>query len=107
MKVKSESEVAQSFPTLSNLMDCSPPGSPVHGIFQARKLEWGTIALETFKMFLPFGSVISFSFSFFFFLAYMLCWVLVVARGTLDLCWGIRDLYSQHAENFLVFIVHV
>ena len=39
MKVKSESEVAQSCLTLSNLMDCSPPGSSVHGIFQARVLE--------------------------------------------------------------------
>ena len=107
MKVKSENEVTESCPTLSDPMDCSPPGSSIRGIFQARVLEWGAIALETFKMFLPFGSVISFSFSFFFFLAYMLCWVLVVARGTLDLCWGIRDLYSQHAENFLVFIVHV
>ena len=38
MKVKSESEVAQSCPTLSNLMDCSLPGSSVHGIFQARVL---------------------------------------------------------------------
>ena len=37
---KSESEVAQSCPTLSNPMDCSPPGSPAHGIFQARVLEW-------------------------------------------------------------------
>ena len=44
MKVKSESEVAQSYPTLSNLMDCSLPGSSVHGIFQARVLEWGAIA---------------------------------------------------------------
>ena len=43
MKVKSESEVAQSCPTLSEPMDCSPPGSSVHGIFQARVLEWGTI----------------------------------------------------------------
>ena len=43
MKVKSESEVAQSCPTLSNLMDCSLPGSSVHGIFQARVLEWGAI----------------------------------------------------------------
>ena len=43
MKVKSESEVAQSCPTLSDLTDCSPPGSPVHGIFQARVLEWGAI----------------------------------------------------------------
>ena len=40
MKVKSESEVAQSCPTLSNPMDCSPPGSSSHGILQARVLEW-------------------------------------------------------------------
>ena len=43
MKVKSESEVAQSYPTLRNPMDCSVPGSSVHGIFQARVLEWGAI----------------------------------------------------------------
>ena len=41
MKVKSESEVAQLCPTLSDPMDCSLPGSSVHGIFQARVLEWG------------------------------------------------------------------
>ena len=41
MKVKSESEVAQLCPTLRNPMDCSLPGSSVHGIFQARVLEWG------------------------------------------------------------------
>ena len=46
MKVKSESEVAQSCPTLSNFMDCSLPGSFVHGIFQARVLEWGAIAFS-------------------------------------------------------------
>ena len=40
MKVKSESEVAQSCRTLSDRMDCSPPGSSVHGIFQARVLKW-------------------------------------------------------------------
>ena len=45
-KVKSESEVAQSCPTLSNPMDCSLPGSSIHGIFQARVLEWGAIALS-------------------------------------------------------------
>jgi len=44
MKVKSQSEVAQSCPTLSDPMDCSLPGSSVHGIFQARVLEWGAIA---------------------------------------------------------------
>ena len=42
-KVKSESEVAQSCPTLRNPMDCSLPGSSIHGIFQARVLEWGAI----------------------------------------------------------------
>ena len=44
MKVKSESEVAQSCPTLGDPMDCSPPGSSANGIFQARVLEWGAIA---------------------------------------------------------------
>ena len=43
MKVKSESEVAQLCPTLWDPMDCSPPGSSVHGIFQARVLEWGAL----------------------------------------------------------------
>ena len=41
MKVKSESEVAQSCSTLSDPMDCSLPGASVHGTFQARALEWG------------------------------------------------------------------
>ena len=41
-----ESEVAQSCPTLSDAMDCSPPGSSIHGIFQARVLEWGAIAFS-------------------------------------------------------------
>ena len=46
MKVKSASEVAQSCPTLRDPMDCSLPGSSVHGIFQARVLEWGAIAFS-------------------------------------------------------------
>ena len=46
MKVKSESEVAQSCPTLSDPMDRSLPGSSIHGIFQARVLEWGAIAFS-------------------------------------------------------------
>ena len=46
MEVKSENEVAQSCPTLSYPMDCSLPGSSAHGIFQARVLEWGAIALQ-------------------------------------------------------------
>ena len=46
MKVKSESEVDQSCLTLSDPMDCSLPGSSIHGIFQARVMEWGTIAFS-------------------------------------------------------------
>ena len=45
---ESESEVTQSCPTLSDPMDCSLPGSSVHGIFQARVLEWGAILLAPF-----------------------------------------------------------
>ena len=58
-KVKSESEDSQSCPILSDPMDCSPPGSSVHGIFQARVLEWGAIAFSTYvllyvdKIFIP------------------------------------------------------
>ena len=47
MKVKSESEVAQSCPTLGDPMDCSLPGSSVHGIFQARVLDWGAIIIAS------------------------------------------------------------
>ena len=50
MKVKSESEVTQSCPTLSNPMDCSLPGSSVHGIFQARVLEWGAMGLQRVRL---------------------------------------------------------
>ena len=46
VKVKSEGKVAQSCPTLSDPMDCSLPGSSIHGIFQARVLEWGAIAFS-------------------------------------------------------------
>ena len=46
MKVKSESEVAQSCPTLLDPMDYSLPGSPAHGIFQERVMEWGAIAFS-------------------------------------------------------------
>ena len=50
MKVKNEREVAQSCLTLSDLMDCSLPGSSVHGVFQARVLEWGAIAFSKRKV---------------------------------------------------------
>ena len=50
MKVKSESEVAQLCPTLRDPMDCSLPASSIHGIFQARVLEWGAIAFSSVRL---------------------------------------------------------
>ena len=52
MKVESESEVAQSCPTLSDPMGCSLPGSSIHGIFQARVLEWGAIAFSDIHLYI-------------------------------------------------------
>ena len=54
VKVKSESEVTQSCPTLSDPMDYSPSGSSAHGIFQARVLEWGAIALSSIE---PYSNI--------------------------------------------------
>ena len=51
MKVKSESEVAQLCPTLSDPMNYSPPGSSVYGILQARVLEWGAILIILIKLY--------------------------------------------------------
>ena len=61
MKVKSESEVSQLCPTLSNPIGVSPPGSSVHGIFQARVLEWGAIAFFAVIHSVQFSSVQSLS----------------------------------------------
>ena len=62
MKVKSESEVAQSCLTLSDPMDCSPPGSSIHGIFEARVLEWGAIAFSECLLAANNKSVLLYSF---------------------------------------------
>ena len=58
MKVKSEREVAQSCPTLSDPMDCSPPDFSIHGIFQARVLEWGATAFSVGVFSLHFSSCV-------------------------------------------------
>ena len=50
MKVKSERDVAQSYLTLSDPRDCRLPGSSIHGIFQARVLEWGAIAFSDYNI---------------------------------------------------------
>ena len=55
MKVKRESDVTQSCPTLCDRMDCSLPGSSAHGIFQARVLEWGAIAFSFIDYAKAFG----------------------------------------------------
>ena len=60
MKVKSESEVAQSCPTLSDPMDCSLLGSSIHGLFQARVLEWGAIAFSNSSLLLDLKIVSTF-----------------------------------------------
>ena len=60
-KVKSESEVAQSCPTLRDPMDCSLPGSSIHGIFQARVLEWVAIAFSGCTIMLQYKSISCFS----------------------------------------------
>ena len=58
MYVYSESEVAQSCPTLSDPMDCSLPGFSVHGIFQARVLEWGAIAFSDVCVYISINTCI-------------------------------------------------
>ena len=61
MKVKSESEVAQSYPTLSDPMDWSLPGSSVHGILQAIVLEWGAIVFSASCIWAYYFLVVFFS----------------------------------------------
>ena len=60
MKVKSESEVAQSCLTLRDPMDCSLPGSSVHGIFRARVLEWVAVAFSDIQVY--FAEILHLSF---------------------------------------------
>ena len=72
MKVKSEREVTQSCPTPSDPMDCSPPGSSVHGIFQARVLEWGAIAFSILPLATNFIFIVLRDF--FYSLYVKMCW---------------------------------
>ena len=58
MKVKSESEVGQSCLTLCDPMDCSLPGFSIHGIFQARVLEWGTITFSAINLYIQYKTTL-------------------------------------------------
>ena len=60
VKAKSEREVVQSCPTLRDPLDCSLPGSSIHGIFQARVLEWSAIAFSFYVLYLPINAYLNF-----------------------------------------------
>ena len=94
MKVKSESEVAQSCPTLSDSMDCSPPGFSIHGICQARVLEWGAIDSRLGKGFSVLA-LLTFWTEQFFVVGVVLCIVE---------CLVVSGLYSLDAKSNLPFI---
>ena len=114
MKVKSESEVAQSYPTLCDTMDCSPPGSSGHGILQARVLEWVAIAFSNFwaykDQFLTFPAIFPFSLSLYLYTCmhvYMYIYLHIyrlhcVACGILIPQWGIEPMptaVESHSLN--------
>ena len=108
MKVKSESEVTQSCPTLSNPMDCSLPVSSVHGIFQARVLEWGAIAFsEIFSIYLYLTLHIYSFFPFFSTYLLVLFSLLYSPLGTLlQLCFPVvfqLVLFLTSKYNFFYF----
>ena len=99
MTVKSESEVAQSCPTRSDPTDCSLPGSSVHGIFQARVLEWGAIAFSVYLciyFILPFAFLSSADLCHTFFCGFITFFsakiFLLVYCAALGLHCGTRDL---------------
>ena len=99
MKGKSESEVAQSCPTPSDPMDCSPPCSSVHGIFQARVLEWGAIAFSDY--FLPIEKACFINRDFFFSKQ-------IMNQGILsdhNSLWKIHNVYNKKdwEEIYMIF----
>ena len=95
-KVKSESEVAQLHPTVSNSMDCSLLGSSTHGIFQARVLEWGATAFSSdFPYFLQFKSEFDNK--------EFMIWATVSSWSCF--CWLYRAFPSSAAKNIINLIL--
>ena len=100
MKVKSESEITQSCPTLSDPMDCSLPGSSIHGIFQARVLEWGAIAFSIIKMdpsYFRMTKVDSLR-------GHTQSYALIQSTNNLDLS-GLKDLRIKFIYDFKAYII--
>ena len=96
MKVKSESEFAQSCPTLSDPMNCIPPGSSVHGTLQARVLEWGATALSETQIYLT-PKAIYFSMTLGFF-GHKLCCNAFPRKPLWTLYWGPHTLGSHQVD---------
>ena len=109
MKVKSESEVAQSQPTPSNPMGCSTPGSSVHGIFQARVLEWGAIAFSGIQCYRNLNqwqrhvlNVLIWFFSSIYLVLFMLFLFLLIQVGGQDVIYKVSKVnYCQLLDNCL------
>ena len=101
MKVKSESEVAQSCPTLSDPMDCSLPGSSILGIFQARVLEWGAIALLLRKIEHPKGMKLRMKYP----LCSLLNFVLPAAEPIIQ--WKYCDILKANWNKLATYSGHI
>ena len=102
MKGKSESEVVQLCPTLRDSMDCSLPGSSIHGIFQARVLEWGAIAYSMRKVYSYKFSERVFIFFFWIYLKYTSYLVIFF-----DCRLGFPSPFHWHYSYLRVFALHV
>ena len=104
MKVKSESEVAQSCPTLSDPMDCSLPGPSVHGIFQARVLAWVAIAFSNpvsesdFNALIVLSLILNTSFV----LSYFIQKTKIMASGPIT-SWQIDGETVETVSDFIFF----
>ena len=99
MEVKSESEIPQSCPTLSDPMDCSPPGSSVHGIFQARLLEWVALCWMVLNFVIDWFFPI-FSFPYFFPHGWLSSKAIMLGRVTENLCQKVRKpQWPWHRES--------
>ena len=92
MKVKSESKVTQLCPTLSNPMDCSLPGSSIHGIFQARVPECGAITVHSMGL-LKFKSCV---------LSTYVCWETEVPRVNLFVMLMTSDLWYYFCKKITI-----